>query len=356
MNNVSIPGLDKGVTSSSSYKVNSTENSLNLTITVQSPRSSDSNTEKRQNSSKHKEKSNASISSSQQQEYANSTNNVPVGKITVVPTAQLMAPKLSTKNHHEKFNPMDLTSSSISITPVNDFPKPAVMKSTEIKKDVVSITPYSEPNLSDSNASQSLYLSRQEITSSIANQNSVMVSMPIRVLQEAAIDTNSERKIDENDLDTFKGEKKRDRYFDVNHKSHDSKKRRKDQEQKIIMNSGISLSKEEQEQKQIDETVAATNYLSQIINDDPLEKRKDPIVLEDPLGSLPTTDQEKEVQMVMRSLKELQELQEKKYSPSHSPVSSSASKSIKNDVQFGFGGLYSKNDDKIRISKDDGHW
>lgn len=351
-NNVSMLGLDKGKSPSSSYTVNSSENSLTLKISVQNAKSSDSSNEK-----KHKEKSNSSLSSSPLLENTTLMNNVPIGKISVVPTSQLMAPKPSTLNHVEKFNPMDLTSTSISITPVNDYTKPLVIKSTEIKKDIVSIT----PSLGETSLPQSLFLPRQEVPSAIANQNSVMVSMPIRVLQEAAIDTNNETKVDD-DLELFKGEKKRDqrdRYFDDRPKSHESKKRRKegksDHEQKIVLNSGVPWSNDEQEPKQFDETEAATNFLSQIINDDPPEKQKDSIGLDDPLASTPVNDQEKEVEMVLRSLQQLQE--EMKNSPAHSPVGSSGSKSIKNDLQFtSFGGLYGKNDDKIRISKEDGPW
>ncbi|XP_033223092.1 ubinuclein-1 [Belonocnema kinseyi] len=349
-NNISILGLDKGKSPSSSYTVNSTENSLNLKISVQNAKSSDSSNEK-----KHKEKGNSSLSSSPLLENTTLMNNVPIGKISVVPTAQLMAPKLSTLNHLDKFNPMDLTSTSISITPVvNDYPKPLAIKSTEIKKDIVSIT----PSLGESNLPQSLFLPKQEIPSPIANPNSAMVSMPIRVLQEAAIDTNNEMKVDD-DLELLKAEKKRDRYFDDRPKSHESKKRRKegrsDHEQKIVMNSEVPWSNDEQEPKPFDETEAATNFLSQIINDDPPDKQKDPIGLDDPLASTPVTDQEKEVEMVLRSLQQLQE--EMKNSPAHSPVGGSGSKSIKNDLQFtSFGGLYGKNDDKIRISKEDGPW
>ena len=327
VNNVSILELDKGISSSSSYKVNSSENSLNLKISVQNTKSNDSSSEKKHSTFKHKEKSNSSLSLSPVLENATLMNNVPIGKISVVPTALLMAPKPSTLNHVEKFNPMDLTSTSISITPVNDYPKPSVIKSTEIKKDIVSIT----PSLNENIIPQSIFLSKPEIPNSITNQNPVMVSMPIRILQEAAIDTNSERKLDDNDLDLFK-EKKRDYYFDGRHKSHESKKRRKenksDHEQKMDINSGILWSNEEQEQKQFDETEAATNYLSQIINDDSPEKQKDSTGLDDSRASTPTNDQDKEVEKVLLSLQQLQE--EMKNSPSHSPIGSSGSKSIKN--------------------------
>lgn len=319
--------MDKGKQISNSYKVNSTENSLNLTIT----KSGDSCNEKRQSSSKHKEK-NSSLSISQQAE--NATPNVPIGKITVVPTAQLLA---KPSNNVEKFNPMDLTSnSSLSITPV-DYQKPSVTKSVEVKKDTVSIIPFTETTPhNESNISQSHYHPRQEIT----NQNSVMVSMPIRVLQEASIDTTLNRKVDDHEIDYFnKGEKKKERYCDGRNKSHESRKRKRE--------------REDQEKKQIEETVAATNYLSQIINDDSPEK-KEPINIDDILGSTPASDQEKDVQMVMRSIQQLQEVLNN--SPTNPSVGSSASKSIKNDLQFASMGLYNKNDNNYRISKEDNQW
>lgn len=55
-------------------------------------------------------------------ENASSANSRAMAKITVVPTAQLMAQK-SVKNITEKFNPMDFISRSLSITPVNDYQK-----------------------------------------------------------------------------------------------------------------------------------------------------------------------------------------------------------------------------------------
>ncbi|XP_043481665.1 ubinuclein-1-like isoform X2 [Leptopilina heterotoma] len=344
-NTSSHHAFDKGKTISNSYKVNSTENSLNLTIT----KSNDSYNEKKQISSKHKEKNNSSLTINKQTENA-TPPNVPIGKITVVPTAQLLA---KPSNNIEKFNPMDLTSnSSLSITPV-DYQKPITIKTNDIKKDTVSIIPFSETTTitathnetaaATTNISQqSHYHSRQDLN----NQNSVMVSMPIRVLQDAAIETIHNRKTDvDHDLDYLnKSEKKQERYYDGRHqKTHETKKRKRE--------SKSDKEKIEQEQKQIEETVAATNYLSQIINDD-LPEKKEAISIDDLLGSTPASDQEKDdVQMVMRSIQQLQEVLNN--SPTNSSVGSSASKSIKNDIQYN---LYSKNDNNYRISKEDNQW
>ncbi|XP_051162087.1 ubinuclein-1 isoform X2 [Leptopilina boulardi] len=341
VNNTTSHSLDKGKTISNSYKVNATENSLNLTIT----KSNDSYNEKKQSSSKHKEKNNSS-----HHQAENATPNVPIGKITVVPTAQLLAKPSS--NNIEKFNPMDLTgNSSLSITPV-DYQKPIVTKTNEIKKDTVSIIPFTESTTThnETNISQQQnYHSRQQ---EINNQNSVMVSMPIRVLQDASIETttttpttpsHSHKFYIDHDMDYFnKNEKKQDRYYDGRHKSHETKKRKRE--------SKSDKEKIEQEQKQIEETVAATNYLSQFINDDSPEK-KEPINTDDLLGSTPANDQATDdIQMVMRSIQQLQE--ELNNSP-NSSVGSSASKSIKNDIQYS---LYSKNDNNYRIPKEDRQW
>lgn len=346
-NNTSHHAFDKGKTISNSYKVNSTENSLNLTIT----KSTDSYNEKKQISSKHKEKNNSSLTTNKQTENA-TPPNVPIGKITVVPTAQLLA---KPTNNIDKFNPMDLTSnSSLSITPV-DYQKPITTKTNEIKKDTVSIIPFSETTTTTTThnetaaaaaitniSQQSHYHSRQDLN----NQNSVMVSMPIRVLQDVAIETTHNRKTDvDHDLDYLnKSDKKQERYYDGRHpKTHETKKRKRE--------SKSDKEKIEQEQKQIEETVAATNYLSQIINDD-LPEKKETISIDDLLGSAPASDQEKDdVQMVMRSIQQLQEVLNN--SPTNSSVGSSASKSIKNDIQYS---LYRKNDNNYRISKEDNQW
>ncbi|XP_015115221.1 ubinuclein-2 [Diachasma alloeum] len=315
--------------------------------------------EKKQ-ATKYKEKHKESSTSSQ---LDNSSPVQPMAKISVVPTAQLMAQK--PKNHPDKFNPLDLTSSSLSITPVNDYPKSG-KSHTEVKKDVVSITPYSESPTAISVITEPSHSIKSESMSySISNQNSSSkpLSLKQRILQDNP-DTKIEKRFDEREvIDPYKiehKEKKRDRWSEEKHKSHDPKKRRKEhkslEQNQSLMHSKADVSsviqapmltKEEQEQRQIEETMAATNYLSQMINDDSAratnEKRKEPGVMgEDGIGGIvqPNDEQDKDVQMVMRSLKELQELQ--------LPKSSS---------QYGYTDdyhrLFPKKEEKVRLSKED---
>ncbi|XP_063991841.1 yemanuclein isoform X2 [Diachasmimorpha longicaudata] len=308
---------------------------------------------------KYKEKHKETSKSSQ---LDNPSALQPLAKISVVPTSQLMAQK--PKNHPDKFNPLDLTSSSLSITPVNDYLKSG-KSHTEMKKDVVSITPYSESPTAISVITEPSHSVKSDSMSySMSNQNSSSkpVSLKQRILQDNP-DTKIEKRFDERDSDPYKiehKEKKRDRWSEEKHKSHDSKKRRKEhksmeQNQSLMhpkadISSVIQspmLSKEEQEQRQIEETMAATHYLSQIINDDSArstnDKRKETGVMgEDAIiGIVQSSDeQEKDVQMVMRSLKELQELQ--------LPKTSS---------QYGYTDdyhrIYPKKDEKLRLSKED---
>ncbi|KAI4486172.1 hypothetical protein M0802_012515 [Mischocyttarus mexicanus] len=329
---------------------------------------------------------------------SNIVSNSTVGKISVVPTAQLMAQKPA-KSHLDKFNLMDLANSSLSITPVNDYHK-IPGKTNEIKKDVVSITAYPEPsnilsNANDVQQSGHVTVHRQQETSyqttqhsnySLANQtspHSKPVSLKHRILQDNT-EIKNDKRLDDKDVEitnkTDKREKKRDRCMDGKHKSQDAKKRRKDPKlleqvgsqqpihsEIVSLPQQISLSKEEQEQRQIEETVAATNYLSQIINDDTstraiTDKRKDGgYVIDESIGSMVPTEQEKDVQMVMRSLKELQELQEMNCSPSHSPVNACGiQKPNKSSIQYvtyqeEYQRLYLKKEDKLR-PKEEAQW
>lgn len=365
--NISVvaPSQEKVSISASSKSQNIAENSTNYVKPV-TTKSSD-NIEKKQHSIKNKEKNK---DPGQHHENAIASSNSSVGKISVVPTAQLMAQK-PVKSHVEKINLMDLGNSSLSITPVNDFHKSST-KITENKKDVVSITAYSEtsnvlPNTNEVPQVGHHSVHRQEASYatqsqhsnySTSNQSSKPVSLKHRLLHENA-DAKNDKKLEEKEDSINKTEKKdkrRERFADVKHKSHDVKKRKKDQKvsdkQLGHVNSDVvpmqqqqqqqpSLSKEEQEQRQNEETIAATNYLSQIFNEDASprglsDKRKDTgLVIEEPVGGtiVQPTEQEKDVQMVMRSLKELQELQEMKYSPSNSPVSGNIQKSNKSNTQ-----------------------
>ncbi|XP_043669067.1 ubinuclein-1 isoform X1 [Vespula pensylvanica] len=377
--------------------LNVSENSINVT-NVGALKSNDNNAEKKQQSSKQKEKNKDNGNASQQYEASsNIISNSTVGKISVVPTAQLMAQK-PVKSHMEKFNLMDLANSSLSITPVNDYHK-IPGKTNEVKKDVVSITAYPEPSniLSNTNeVSQSGHGSahRQEtsypttqhsnysLTTSQTSPHSKPVSLKHRILQDNT-EIKNDKRLEDKDLEltnkTEKRDKRRERCMENKHKSHDTKKRRKDQKMMepqqigpihseiVSLPQQTSLSKEEQEQRQIEETVAATNFLSQIINDDAstraiTDKRKDSgHVIDESIGSMVPTEQEKDVQMVMRSLKELQELQEMNCSPSHSPVNACGiQKPNKSSVQYvtyqeEYQRLYLKKEDKLR-PKEEAQW
>lgn len=401
----SVSSQEKDKTATSAPKVpNVTENSTNF---VKQPTTkSNDNAEKRQHSVKHKDK-NKDVSNTGQQHDSLTVNNSTVGKISVVPTAQLMAQK-PVKCHVEKINLMDLANSSLSITPVNDYHKTST-KVNENKKDVVSITAYSEtsnvlPNTNEVPQSGHHSVHRQEAsytqpqhssypTSSQTSPHSKPVPLKHRLLHENT-ETKSDKKSEDKDIDivnkTEKKDKRRERCVEVKHKSYDVKKRKKDQkimEKQGNINSDVvpmqqqqpqqpppplppptpSLTKEEQEQRQNEETIAATNYLSQIINDDASakgipDKRKDTgLMLEEPVNNMvQPTEQEKDVQMVMRSLKELQELQEMKYSPSNSPVNSNIQKPNKSNAQCAiyqdeYSRLYIKKDVKLK-SKDESHW
>ncbi|XP_072756402.1 ubinuclein-1 isoform X2 [Anoplolepis gracilipes] len=353
----------------------SAENSTNFANQA-TAKSNDISADRKQHSNKHKDK-HVDNNAGQQQESSAivSINNSTVGKISVVPTAQLMAQK-SVKSHVEKFNLMDLTSSSLSITPVNDYHKLSA-KTIETKKDVVSITACSEP-VSHSKPNEISQTGHH----SVYRQDSYSSAQVLkhRFLQENT-DAKCDKRLDDKDVDTMvnktdKKDKRRERCVEIKHKSsHDPKKRKKDQKvieigpitQDVVpMPQQTTLSKEEQEQRQNEETIAATNYLSQIINDDSsprglTDKRKDGFITDDTLGNIvQPTEQEKDVQMVMRSLKELQELQEMKYSPSNSPVSGTTQKPGKSNASYityqeEYQRLYLKKEDKVR-SKEEAQW
>ncbi|XP_076619579.1 yemanuclein isoform X1 [Colletes latitarsis] len=396
INSTSSQEREKAPTSVSKVQ-NTTENSTNYV--KQGTTKSNDNTEKKQHSIKHKDKNKDACNSAQHHENATvTTSNSTVGKISVVPTAQLMAQKPA-KCHVEKINLMDLANSSLSITPVNEFHKSST-KVNENKKDVVSITAYSEtsnvlPNTNEVPQSGHHSVHRQEAlysctqsqhsnypVSNQTTQHSKPISLKHRLLNENN-ETKNDKKIEDKDIDvvnkTEKRDKKRERCVEIKHKSHDVKKRKKDpkvlEKQVGHINSDIVpmqqqqqplLTKEEQEQRQNEETIAATNYLSQIINDDVIprgitDKRKDAgIILEEPVSNVvQPTEQEKDVQMVMRSLKELQELQEMKYSPSNSPVNTNMQKPNKSSVQCTtypdeYSRLYLKKD-KLK-SKEESQW
>lgn len=376
------------------------ENPINFSIANQAAKSSDFIDTKKQTGScglsKHREKNSESpVSMLAHQESP--TSGQTMAKITVVPTSQLLAQKPLKSIQSEKFNPMDLTSSSLSITPVNDYQQKTNKLPCETKKDVISITPYNEPSSIVQNANESVAaVPRPEVVPySIPNPSAGSTkpaSSKYRHLPEssdgAAID--NKRTDDRVEIESHKSEKKekrRDRWSDEKHRSHDSKKRRKEHKssdmsvQQQVQPSALStkidvpaivatppsLSKEEQEQRQIEETMAATNFLSQIINDDlprvAGDKRKDQpavdIVDDNVANSVQQpSEQDNDVQMVMRSLKELQELQEMKYSPSHSP--SAAQKASKSGSQYvGYQDDYSriyKKDDKMRVGKEESPW
>lgn len=354
----------------------------NSTSFPQIKSSNDISADKKQQIGKHKEK-HAENNASQPESAM--VNNSAVGKISVVPTAQLMAQK-PVKSHVEKFNLMDLTNSSLSITPVNDYHKQSAKASEAGKKDVVSITACSEPighpktnEITQTTGHHSVY--RQDAPYSMQSMKHH------RFLQENT-DVKCEKRLDEKDDKHDKKDKRRDRCAEPkHHKSssssssfHEAKKRKKDDRKMMeqqppgpITQDGVpmpqqpTLSKEEQEQIQNEETIAATNFLSRMINDDPsprglTDKRKDGFMTDDALGNMTQqpTEQEKDVQMVMRSLKELQELQEMKYSPNNSPLGSAIQKPGKSSTQYvsyqeEYQRLYLKKDDKMR-SKDEPQW
>ncbi|CAK9825945.1 UBN1 [Anthophora retusa] len=398
---ISATSSQEKVLASASKIQNVSENSSSY-VKQGTTKSSDS-IEKKQHSIKSKDKIKDSSLGQHHENLAIASSNSTVGKISVVPTAQLMAQK-PVKSHVEKINLMDLGNSSLSITPVNDFHKSST-KMNENKKDVVSITAYSEtanvlPNTNEVPQSGHHSVHRQEAsysctqsqhsnysTSNQASSHSKPVSLKHRLLHENT-DTKNDKRLEDKDIDllskTEKRDKKRERCVDVKHKSHDVKKRKKDQkvldkqlghvnsdvvpiQQQPQQQSQPPLSKEEQEQRQNEETIAATNYLSQIFNDDASprgmsDKRKDAgLILEEPIGNMvQPTEQEKDVQMVMRSLKELQELQEMKYSPNNSPVSSNMQKPNKSNTQCAtyqdeYSRLYLKKDVKLK-SKEDSQW
>lgn len=353
------------------------ENSTNFASQA-TAKSNDVNTDKKQHSNKYKDKHTENSVSQQQECVAVSANNFTVGKISVVPTAQLMAQK-PIKSHIDKFNLMDLTNSSLSITPVNDYNKLST-KLTETKKDVVSITACPEP-VSHSKTNEISQAGHHSVYRQDTSYSSAQ-TLKHRFLQENA-DVKCDKRLDDKDVDVMankidKKEKKRERCVEIKHKSsHDQKKRKKDHkmiEQQIgpinqdvvPMPQQTTLSKEEQEQRQNEETIAATNFLSQIINDDSsprglIDKRKDGFITDDNLGNIvQPTEQEKDVQMVMRSLKELQELQEMKYSPNNSPVGGTIQKPGKSNAQYvtyqeDYQRLYLKKEDKPR-SKEEAQW
>nr|XP_033334263.1 ubinuclein-1 isoform X1 [Megalopta genalis] len=390
---------DKEKLPASVSKVQNTAESSSNYVKQGTTKSTD-NTEKKQQSVKHKERSKDINSLGPQHESLTvGANNSAVGKISVVPTAQLMAMK-PVKCHMDKINLMDLGNSSLSITPVSEFHKSST-KVNENKKDVVSITAYPEtsnvlPNANEVPQSGHHSIHRQEASYSCSqpqhsnyptlnqtSSHSKPVSLKQRLLHETT-ETKNEKKLEEKDIDvtnkTEKRDKRRERGVEVKHKSNDVKKRKK--ESKVVekqighVSSDVvvpmqqqqpPLSKEEQEQRQNEETIAATNYLSQIINDDvPArgvpDKRKDgSLLLDEPVSNtVQPTEHEKDVQMVMRSLKELQELQEMKYSPSNSPVTTSMQKPNKLNAQCtsyqdDYTRMYLKKDVKMK-SKEDSQW
>lgn len=396
INSASVQEKDKVLLNASkNQKV--TENSINYV--KQTTTKSNDSSEKKQHNMKNKEKNKDTCNTGQQHENS-AVNNSTLGKISVVPTAQLMAQKPA-KCHMEKINVMELGNSSLSITPVTEFHK-LPTKVNENKKDVVSITAYPEtsnvlPNTNEVPQSGHHSVHRQEAsytqpqhsnypTSSQTSPHSKPVSLKHRLLHVEGAELKNEKKSEDKDIEiankTEKKDKRRERCVEVKHKSHDVKKRKKDP--KVIEKQGHSnsvivpvqqqqqqqpstLTKEEQEQRQNEETIAATNYLSQIINDDVsvrgiTDKRKDVgLILEEPVSSMvQPTEQEKDVQMVMRSLKELQELQEMKYSPSNSPVSSNMQKQNKSNTQCTnyqdeYSRLYLKKEVKLK-SKEESQW
>ncbi|XP_008554892.1 ubinuclein-2 isoform X2 [Microplitis demolitor] len=329
-------------------KSSSLEN-INYTSPSQSVKSSEvttatavaaGSTERKQsnNSSKHKDKIRESSTSSSQHD---NSGTAPIAKISVVPTSQLMAQKPA-KAHSDKFNPLNLTSNAAAHAP-------------------------------------DLSLGRLSIAGSFAMTNipgSKSLTLKHRILHD-----NVDKRIDDRDIIDSVGsdtkDKKRDRWVEERYKSSDIKKRRKDIKAVELNQQSCSISKHEvssilqpksglsQEEidRQIEETEAATNYLSQIINDESRRstnetKRKESSLIDDSMefaSTFPPSEQDKDVQMVMRSLKELQELQENKYSPSNSPLQKSKS----SHQYVGFSDDYhrhyhNKKDDKLnKIPKDE---
>ncbi|XP_077264965.1 yemanuclein isoform X1 [Temnothorax americanus] len=373
-NTNNLPSQENEKTNTNVSKVQIGENSANFASQA-TAKSNDVNTDKKQHSNKYKDKHTENSAGQQQECAAVSINNFTVGKISVVPTSQLMAQK-PVKSHVEKFNFMDLTNSSLSITRV-DYDK-LTAKINEAIEDRVSITACPEPvsHSKTNEISQAGHHSVYRQDTSYSAQ-----ALKHRYLQENT-DVKCEKKLDDKDVDAMvnkadKKEKKRERCVEVKLKSsHDQKKRKKDHkmiEQQIGPNQDVvpmpqqtTLSKEEQEQRQNEETIAATNFLSQIINDDSsprglTDKRKDGFITDDTLGNtVQPTEQEKDVQMVMRSLKELQELQEMKFSPNNSPVGGTIQKPGKSNAQYvtyqeDYQRLYLKKEDKMR-SKEEAQW
>lgn len=378
MNNVSSQERER-IPTNVSRTQSGTEHSTTNFVNQASIRVNDVGIDKKQHSSKHKDKHAENNAGQQQENVAvNVVNNSAVGKIFVVPTAQLMAQE-PVKSHVDKFNLVDLTNSSLSITPVNDYHKLSG-KTTEAKKDVVSITACTD-SASHAKTNEIAQTGHHSVYRQDASYSSSAQNMKHRLLHDNA-DAKCDKRLDDKDIDivnkTEKKDKKRDRCAEVKHKpSHDAKKRKKDQKmleqqigpitQDIVpIPQQATLSKEEQEQRQNEETIAATNFLSQIINDDTsprglTDKRKDGFIADDNLASIvQPTEHEKDVQMVMRSLKELQELQEMKFSPSHSPVGGAIQKPGKSNTHYvtyqeEYPRLYLKKEDKIR-SKEDSQW
>ncbi|XP_046743671.1 ubinuclein-1 isoform X2 [Diprion similis] len=309
------------------------------------------------------------------------TNAANVAKISVVPTAQLMPPK----SKLDKFNPMDLTSSSLSITPVNDYHKSGKTSETkDLKKerqlDTISITPCADSATDDGGATVPPSVSYHSSASIQTAPHSKLMPLKHRILHES-LDMKEEKAIgDKETTDTHKTERKEKREkrgSENRHRSHESKKAKKEHKAYEMSDPPkldpvppmVLLSKEEQEQRQIEETVAATNFLSQIFNNDDVprtvtEKRKQATNLDEVTGNViaPPSEQENDVQMVMQSLKELEELQQ-----IHSPVSviQKPSKSSANvqygnypdDYQEDHQHLFIKKEDEVRIpKKEDTHW
>ncbi|XP_012261586.2 ubinuclein-1 isoform X2 [Athalia rosae] len=361
-------------TETSSIKENSvmnysTSNKSNEVNAVQG-----SHSDKKSVSKSKETKTQEILASSQYNSTSGTTTNSGVSKISVVPTANLMP----NKSKADKFNPMDLTSSSLSITPVNDYHKSGKLgESKELKKeDTISITAcaeggqdgvttVSQSGNTSSNQTLGIYMPSLNQEASVISSIPKPVSLKHRILQES-LDVRQEEKVGTEHVPstdshkTDRKERKEKRAESSRHKSHhDSKKRRKEHKSHEHADSHkvettlpaiqSSISKEDQ-----DETVAATNFLSQI----------EPSVLDEPTGNMITpSEQENDVQKVMRALKELEELQEMKYSPCHSPVSviQKPSKSSTNtqyvNYQDDYQHLYHKKDDKIRTQKkEDNQW
>ncbi|KAK0167592.1 hypothetical protein PV327_004969 [Microctonus hyperodae] len=337
--------------------------------------SSEVTIERKQISTKHKDKiRDNTVASQDDNNQLSSTASV--AKISLVPTAHLLAQK-PTKSHTDKFSPMDLTSGSLLITPVNDYQKTNKCVD-EVKKDIVSITPYSES--SSSINSDAIHTTNRSHMVSSSGSTLIPVSIKQRIMQESVDSKVTDKRLDDRDYDLHTmemKEKKRDRWPDDKYKSHEFKKRRKEHktiehsQQQILTKSvdtpsSTILTRDEQEQRQIEETMAATNFLSQMINDDTArfptsDKRKESsLMIDDSISNIvQPSEQEKDVQMVMRSLKELQELQEMKFSPSHSPLPKpKASHQYVQSVGYNdeYHRHYHKKDEKLRLTKDEAQW